>query len=153
MLHDFNHTTNCLRSFARPALIVNFGFAMIKPRNEINDQLKHELMSWLRLIEFYRQENALLKYRLSELVDDSEDKKFLQLAEHYQNEFLLKDDTLKKLLKNVRQYLDWLEDGNENASGVLNNHHILRDEILGFEKNFISVSAEFNQTMLQSLSI
>jgi len=126
---------------------------MIKPRNEINDQLKHELMSWLRLIEFYRQENALLKYRLSELVDDSEDKKFLQLAEHYQNEFLLKDETLKKLLKNVRQYLDWLEDGNENASGIINNHHILRDEILGFEKNFINVSAKFNQTMLQSLSI
>ena len=110
-------------------------------------------MSWLRLIEFYRQENALLKYRLSALVDDSEDKKFLQLAEHFQNEFLLKDDTLKKLLKNVRQYLDWLEDGNENASGIINNHHILRDEILGFEKNFINVSAKFNQTMLQSLSI
>ena len=110
-------------------------------------------MSWLRLIEFYRQENALLKYRLSELVDDSEDKKFLQLAEHYQNEFLLKDETLKKLLKNVRQYLDWLEDGNENASAILNNHHIFRNEILRLEESFISVSAKFNQTMLQSLSI
>ncbi|MGN6295803.1 MAG: hypothetical protein ACTHM7_03410 [Ginsengibacter sp.] len=126
---------------------------MKKPRNEISDQLKHELMSWLRLIEFYRQENALLKYRLSELVDSSEDKKFLQLAERFQNEFLSEDDTLKKLLKNVRQYLDWLEDENEKTSDILNNHHILRDEILRFEKNFIRVSAAFNQTMLQALSI
>ena len=110
-------------------------------------------MSWLRLIEFYRQENALLKYRLSELVDSSEDKKFLQRAERFQNEFLLEDDTLKKLLKNVRQYLDWLEDENEKTSDILNNHHILRDEILRFEKNFIRVSATFNQTMLQALSI
>jgi len=126
---------------------------MIKPRKEISEQLKHELMSWLRLIEFYRQENALLKYRLSELVDDSEDKKFLQLAEHYQNEFLLKDDTLKKLLKSVRQYLDWLEDENEKASDILPHHHILRNEILRFEKDFIRVSAAFNQTMLQALSL
>ncbi len=110
-------------------------------------------MSWLRLIEFYRQENALLKYRLSELVDSSEDKKFLQRAERFQNEFLLEDDTLKTLLRNVRQYLDWLEDGNENAPDILNNHHILRDEILRFEKNFIRISAAFNQTMLQALSI
>ena len=110
-------------------------------------------MSWLRLIEFYRQENALLKYRLSELVDSSEDKKFLQRAERFQNEFLLEDDTLKKLLRNVRQYLDWLEDENEKTSDILNNHYILRDEILRFEKNFIRVSATFNQTMLQALSI
>ncbi|MGN6266751.1 MAG: hypothetical protein ACTHM5_13795 [Ginsengibacter sp.] len=126
---------------------------MIKPRKEISEQLKHELMSWLRLIEFYRQENALLKYRLSELVDSSEDKKFLQRAERFQNEFLLEDDTLKKLLRNVRQYLDWLEDENEKAPDILNNHHVLRDEILRFEKNFIRVSAAFNQTMLQALSV
>ena len=126
---------------------------MIKPRKEISEQLKHELMSRLRLIEFYRQENALLKYRLSELVDSSEDKKFLQRAERFQNEFLLEDDTLKTLLRNVRQYLDWLEDENEKAPDILNNHHVLRDEILRFEKNFIRVSAAFNQTMLQALSI
>lgn len=110
-------------------------------------------MSWLRLIEFYRQENALLKYRLSELVDSSEDKKFLQCAEHFQNEFLSGDDTLKKLLRDVRQYLDWLEDENDKAPDILSNHHVLRDEILRFEKNFIRISAAFNRTMLQALSI
>ena len=103
---------------------------IVKMDKVINGQIKHELSSWLRLIEFFRQENALLKYRLSELVDNNDDRNFLQIAEYFQNEFLLKDDTLKKLLKSVRQYLDWLEDGNENASVILNNHHVLRDEIL-----------------------
>ena len=51
---------------------------MIKMNKPLNGQIKHELMSWLRLTEFLRQENALLKYRLSELVDNSEDDNFLQ---------------------------------------------------------------------------
>ena len=59
--------------------------------NEKNKQLLQEQEAWKRSLEFYKQENALLKYRLSEMVDKSEGDHFLQTAEYFQNEFLIKD--------------------------------------------------------------
>ena len=44
-----------------------------------------EIDSWKKILEDLRQQNALLKYRLSEIVDDNEDRNFLQLAEYFQN--------------------------------------------------------------------
>ena len=123
---------------------------MIKMDKEINGQIKHELMSWLRLVEFYRQENALLKYRLSELVDNSDDNNFLQLAEYFQNEFLLKDESLKRLIKNIQEYSDLVENVEARSSHLLTSHNILRKEILQFEKKYSSLSTDFNEKMLEN---
>ena len=118
--------------------------------NAINNQIKHEHMSWLRLIEFFRQENALLKYRLSEMVDNSEDSLFLQTAEYFQNELLLKDEALKKLIKELQDYSDIIQNKIAISPQLINNHNKLRNDILEFEEKYATLSKEFNETMLQS---
>lgn len=133
----------------------NFEFDMlselIKMKNGINGQIKHELMSWLRLIEFYRQENALLKYRLSELVDNNDENNFLQVAEHFQNEFLLKDEALKRLIKSLQEYSDMVENAEAISARLLSSHNLLRKEIRQFEKKYSGLSTDFNQKMLQNI--
>lgn len=118
--------------------------------NAINNQIKHEHMSWLRLIEFFRQENALLKYRLSEMVDNSEDSLFLQTAEYFQNELLLKDEALKKLIKELQEYSDIIQNKIAVSPQLINNHNKLRSDILEFEEKYATLSKEFNEKMLQN---
>ena len=60
-------------------------------KSVMNNQFEHEYNAWMRKIEFFSQENALLKYRLSEMVDNNEGNNFLQMAKYFQNELLLKD--------------------------------------------------------------
>lgn len=115
-----------------------------------NDQIKHEYTSWQRMLEFFRQENALLKYRLSDLVDNNEQTHFLSLAEYFQNELLLKDETLNRLIKSVSEL-------NAQLNKITNKHipdelicrqEKLRNDILQFEKRFLDLSNEFNEKML-----
>ena len=126
---------------------------IIKMDKAKNSQIKHELMSWLRLIEFFRQENALLKYRLSELVDSSDDNNFLQTAEYFQNEFLLKDESLKRLIINLQDYSDLIENCEVLSPHFLNTHNNLRKEIIHFEKKYSNLSTDFNEKMLQSFAV
>ncbi|MDQ2720583.1 MAG: hypothetical protein M3Z26_12605 [Bacteroidota bacterium] len=42
----------------------------------IRNQYEHEHKAWLRSVEFFMQENALLKYRLSDMVDNNEQNNF-----------------------------------------------------------------------------
>lgn len=107
-------------------------------------------MSWLRLVEFFRQENALLKYRLSEMVDNSDDGRFLQTAEYFQNELLLKDESLKKLIKELQDYSDIIQNKPALSPQLINTHNKLRNDILQFGENYQSLSRDFNETMLQS---
>ncbi|MEO8822788.1 MAG: hypothetical protein ABI366_04375 [Ginsengibacter sp.] len=118
--------------------------------NAINSQIKHELRSWLRLIEFFRQENALLKYRLSELVDNSDDGNFVQIAEYFQNEFLLKDEALKRLITDLQDHSDIVEDRETFSENLLGKHSSLRNHIQQFEEKYSKLSTEFNEKMLLS---
>lgn len=63
-----------------------------------------DYQQWTKKLELFRQESALLKYRLSEMVDSDVENIFLQKAEYFQNELLLKDEMLKKLIEEVQSY-------------------------------------------------
>jgi hypothetical protein len=115
-----------------------------------NDQIKHEYTSWQRMLEFFRQENALLKYRLSDLVDNNEQNDFLSIAEYFQNEFLLKDEALNRLIKSVSELnaeLNKMTDKNI-PDELIYQQEKLRNDILQFEKKFLDLSNEFNEKML-----
>lgn len=115
-----------------------------------NNQSVHEHKEWQKDIERLRQENALLKYRLSEMVDKDEENRFLQMAEYFQNELLLKDEMLKKLIKDLQEYSNVIEGKSVLSQEIINTHGKLRDNILEFEKNFKQFSKEFNEKMLES---
>jgi len=64
-------------------------------------QFHEETMAWLRSLEFLRQENSHLKNRLAEVVDGSTDRDFLAQAEHFQNQFIIKDEYLDEIRHDV----------------------------------------------------
>ena len=123
---------------------------MIRP---VRNQLEHEFNSWKRKLEFFKQENALLKYRLSEMVDFSEGANFLQMAEYFQNELLLNDERLTQLTKRIHQLSDQFS-AYETQKNISENFIAVKEkfrtDLLEFEKKFLALSKEFNQKMLQT---
>ena len=122
---------------------------MIRP---VRNQLEHEYNSWKRKLEFFKQENALLKYRLSEMVDSYEGTNFLQMAEYFQNELLLKDEGLKKLTVSVQEFVNEageMSNQERHEEELIAKQKELRKKILKFEKTFLSLSNEFNEKMLK----
>ncbi len=114
-----------------------------------NNQIEQEHESWQRTIEFLRQENALLKYRLSEMVDNNEENNFLQIAEYFQNELLLKDDMLKILIDELQTYTELIKRNDTSSAKIILMHNKLRKEILVFQKEYLVFSKEFNEKMLK----
>lgn len=117
--------------------------------NEKNNQLLQEQEAWKRSLEFYKQENALLKYRLSEMVDKSEGDHFLQTAEYFQNEFLIKDEWLQRLSHNLHSLQEESNMGAAIQKTVL--HDELRNQMAKFEEDFIRLSNDFNQKVFKSI--
>lgn len=112
-----------------------------------HNQFKQEHKAWQTSLEFFKQENALLKYRLSEMVDNNEENGFLQMAEYFQNELLLKDELLNKLLKD----LHGLQNAESISEKMISMQGKLRNEVLKAEKKFLHLYNEFNEKMLQSI--
>lgn len=124
-----------------------------KNRNvmEINktEQFLNECQSWLRLLDFFEQENSHLKTRLSEVLDHNTDKDFLAMAEHYQNQFILKDEFFDEILHDVKDQQKKLDDLSIKkalpAEKLITKQQKLRNEISYLEKDFINAKNEFNK--------
>jgi hypothetical protein len=111
--------------------------------------IENDYQQWAQKLELFRQESALLKYRLSEMVDSDEENLFLQKAEYFQNELLLKDEMLKKLMREVQAYKNLVEIKLPLPKKLTSLHVKLQNEILQFENVFFILSKEFNEQMLQ----
>jgi hypothetical protein len=108
------------------------------------------LFAWEKSLEDLNQENALLKYRLSEIVDENEDEKILQMAEYFQNELLLKDEMLKKLIKTQQQVSNTIR-RNATSELIKANQQKLKVEILQFQKDFHKLAKDFDQKLVKKL--
>ncbi|MGN6530447.1 MAG: hypothetical protein ACTHK0_01680 [Ginsengibacter sp.] len=119
---------------------------MMAVRKDIENDYQH----WAKKLELLRQESALLKYRLSDMVDSDDENLFLQKAEYFQNELLLKDEMLKKLIQEVQLYKDLMENKLHLSKKIHALHDKLQKDILNFEKQFVILSNAFNEQMLQN---
>ena len=111
------------------------------------NQFHHENKTWIRLLEFFKQENTYLKNRLAEVVDHSMDKDFLALAEHFQNTFILKDEYIDELRHDINiqdRGITNLTDGIIDTK-LLKLQEKLRNEMEYFEKDFNNLKNEFNK--------
>ena len=112
-----------------------------------------ELAVYQNKLAHFLHENALLKYMLSEIVDENQEKNFLPLAEYFQNELLLKDEGLNKLTTSLQEFVN---DGEEVRNQeryeeeLIAKQNELRKKFLKFEKTFLSLSNEFNEKMLRT---
>lgn len=115
--------------------------------------LESNAKAWQSSLEFFRQENALLKYRLSEMVDNNEGSHFLQMAEHFQNELLISDENLKNLFSRLDGFLkDSRHSDNDGyLTAATDRKYIeLKQDISNFEKKFLNLTQEFNSKMMES---
>ena len=116
-----------------------------------NNQFVHEQNSWRIKLEHFQQENVLLKYRLSEMVDDNEGNKFLQMAEYFQNKLLIIDVMMEKLFNELEKFSGLLQE-NKNDSllpvEVATDYNKLKKSFVHFENKFLNLSKEFNEKML-----
>ena len=112
-----------------------------------HNQFNQEHKAWQTSLEFFKQENALLKYRLSEMVDHNEEHGFLLMAEYFQNELLLKDELLNKLLKELHE----LQSAEKFSEQMISAQNKLRNEVVKAEKKFLDLYSEFNKKMPQSI--
>lgn len=121
------------------------------------DQFYHETQTWERALDFYKQENAFLKTRLSEVVDNNSDKIFLALAEHFNNRFLFMDEYIKEFRKDIRMQVSMIKEsisGNHIQDKVLNNLQVkLRKEMDLFEKDIYVLKTDFNKKLVSYLGI
>jgi len=113
------------------------------------DQYAHEYQTWSRMLEFYKQESAFLKTRLSEVVDSGIDKNSLVLAEHFQNQFIIRDDFIMELRRDINGMGIAIKE-NANLASVKYDakQNKLRNEISYLEKSFSLLKDEFNKYLL-----
>lgn len=111
------------------------------------DQFQHENKTWVRMLEFLKQENTYLKNRLAEVVDHNADKDFLARAEQFQNRFILKDEYIDELRHDINlQNIDVLNSNdNLNEKKLMLRQEKLRNEMEYFEKDFHKLKNEFNK--------
>lgn len=127
----------------------------IHKMRESQNQFLQEHTEWERRLEFITQENALLKFRLSEMVDVSEDKGFLELAENFQNELLLVDEKLQNLIKELKSLSHTFKQLNsvKEKEQLIKQHSNLRKSISQVAEKFLHFTNEFNKKMLFGIKI
>lgn len=110
-------------------------------------QLQHENKTWSRLLDFFKQENAILKTRLAEVVDQVADKGFLAHAEYFQNKFIIKDEFIDELRRDINIQINGLtvKPGDIADHKLIKRQEKLRNEIEHFEKEFMQLKNEFNK--------
>lgn len=117
------------------------------------NQLEQEQNLWKIKLEHFKQENVLLKYRLSEMVDNNEGSKFLQMAEYFQNQLLIADERLKKLFNELEQFSNLFKNARnerELSDKIITNYNKFKKDIFQFEKKFLNLTKEFNEKMLEN---
>ena len=118
------------------------------------NQYLFETISWIRLIEYLKQENTYMKNRLSEVIGEIKDRHNLALAEHFQNLFIIKDDLFDHVLHDLNKECDnWKVNTTEDSitNDLIKTYLYLKDQIDFIEKDYITIKKDYF-TYLSSLT-
>jgi hypothetical protein len=125
---------------------------MSNNKNTGVDQYLHETQTWVRALDFYKQENAFLKTRLSQVVDNNSNKDFLAQAEHFNNRFLFIDEYIKELRQDTRMQIEMIKQslsGNHLQDNVMVGlQKKLRGEMERFENDVYTLKNVFNKKLV-----
>ena len=103
---------------------------------------------WLTTLIFYRDDLTILKKRLEELVSKNNNKEFLKLVEHFQNQFIIQRNNIDELIHAVKANENLLEkEVEENPIAVDHRytayHEKEKEMVESFEKNFNELRKDF----------
>ncbi len=114
----------------------------------IYDQHQKHL-DYLNRLEFYTEEIAILKERLSEVTAKNTDKEVLKQVEHFQNQFIIQRNNIHELKHNIKIHENKLQmEVAKNPTAVDHRKVIVDDKTQDFmryfEQNFNELRKEFN---------
>lgn len=118
-------------------------------------QIQHEVETWQRMLLYMQDENIHLKIRLSEVLKDRFDKKMLEVVEGFQSKFIMQDDLMNSLKKEVaaieesvypKKYLSTIIKA--PSEKVIT---AIRDNLEIAEKMFVDVRAAFNHYLSENI--
>jgi hypothetical protein len=116
------------------------------------EQFLHENITWKRLLDFFIQENSFLKTRLSEVVDKETDKSLIAEAEHFQTEFILKDEYIHDIEHDIKEQEKTLKATLTQKTvpdyKTCKKQDKLRNEMTYLEKEFSQLKTQFNKYLL-----
>ena len=112
-------------------------------------QCLFENSSWIRLIEFLKQENTYMKNHLSEMMDHVHQRDSLALAEHFQNQFIVKDDVYDHIIFELRKQIAKLRDTiwvtHQPMSGEMKKTHAhIKEQVEKIQQEHLVLSSDYN---------
>ena len=120
-------------------------------------QFTHENDTWLRTLDYFRQENIYLKNRLAQIAKSALQPSLLGELETYQNRFVDKDTVLSILRFDIIHQNDLINSCNsvdptpEMLAKIQHNQDALRDDMQQVERAFNSLKFDFNNYLASIL--
>ena len=120
-------------------------------------QLQHQSETWKRDLGFVVEENVALKNRLAEIIaNDEVTPEFLERIEAYQNEFIAKDEVLRLIFSEFKEWEKllvkerYLDDSQTNGKLIAMQKGLSR-AIESFMNEFSRLKFDFNNYMSETL--
>ncbi len=119
-------------------------------------QVKHEVETWRRMLSYMQEENIHLKNRLSEVLKDRFDKKMLEVVEVFQSKFIMQDDLITSLKKEVAAIEESMYP-KKNSSIIIThpsekNMGAIRGNVEVAEKIFGGIKTDFNHYLSENIN-
>jgi Asp-tRNA(Asn)/Glu-tRNA(Gln) amidotransferase C subunit len=118
--------------------------------------LHTEHLEWLSKLVFYKEEIQSFNNRLGEIVKANTIKDVTAQAEHFQNQFIRQNEVIDELRHEIKAHENVLTkqvEANPVASDhrVSEDHSVIRDKVVTFEKIYGELKQEFTKFLSKSL--
>lgn len=141
---DKNHTSDCRLSYFYHEKTFNFGQIPLKV--VIRDTVK--MSQFIQQLINIRQENAMFKFRLSELVDRSVMSDFLSKAEKFHNELIANDESIALLIDSANHIKKQLSKSDPGIQmQFLEKREQLARDLSAFQGRFSLLKARFESEL------
>lgn len=107
-----------------------------------------DIRAWEGMLDDFSRENTLLKNTLAKVVDNTTTKDYIDMAEKFNNLFIIKDECISDLRKDIETHKSALISGlylyPAHSRTFLVKHKKLRNEMENFRSGIFKLKERFN---------
>ena len=116
-----------------------------------------EYQLWIRELTFYKEEIKIFENHLATLLQKNTGQFMRAQAEHFQNQFIIKDEFIDELKHDVNEQVRLIKDYskkdlvNGSQDRFYSMQEKLREQMQYLEKDFASLRNEFNSYLTEQI--